>query len=518
MAATRIHTMDELAAAVVVRGSNEPSTQVADKELIVDASLIEHLLRRHDELLLDGAIRWRALTVEGELRLNNLQLGRSLTFESCRFVEPGGQKPATFDVEDSSFSSLELSACSLWKLSGRGVTVGSTLRIRNCEVASQIWLVDCRIGGSVSVSGTKIHALDAKENALNLYRAQIGGALYGDRGPSENGEDRQPFSADGRVRLIDASIDGVISLVGAQIANTGSTALSGDRLRAATLLLKGAGTRIEGRVSLVGAEFSTSVNLREASFVNPGRVALQLNGLRVGFRLRLDPYVVDGSLRMRNARLGVFTYGPLALSSCREVDSSGTTFDAVGYMDGPDSVELAPPSIEDLVSLLCERSTTPTSSCYQNLAAALRRQGEFQQARVVGIAGARANALAQPTPWRWLQRIAGAPFAYGFKPERALAILLVTMVLLGLVVANSGGLMVANEPGRCGTTHPCLQPAAYAVDVVLPIVDLGQDSSWHVDNSSAAGEWIQVLVWLSIASGWLASTAFVVALQRHFRE
>ena len=49
----------------------------------------------------------------------------------------------------------------------------------------------------------------------------------------------------------------------------------------------------------------------------------------------------------------------------------------------------------------------------------------------------------------------------------------------------------------------CLQPVVYSLDTIVPLVDLGQHDDWAV-NRSAPGAWtLAVLVWVSIAAGWL---------------
>jgi len=58
----------------------------------------------------------------------------------------------------------------------------------------------------------------------------------------------------------------------------------------------------------------------------------------------------------------------------------------------------------------------------------------------------------------------------------------------------------------------------YAADVVLPIIDLGQESRWQIDASQKWADLVEPLVWLAIVIGWVSSTAFLIALQRYFRS
>jgi hypothetical protein len=60
----------------------------------------------------------------------------------------------------------------------------------------------------------------------------------------------------------------------------------------------------------------------------------------------------------------------------------------------------------------------------------------------------------------------------------------------------------------------CFSPALYAVDTVVPLISLGQRSTWYPNAKAAHGgivEW-----WLNLATliGWLLSTVFVLSFAR----
>ncbi|MGH8903093.1 MAG: hypothetical protein ACRDYA_15845 [Egibacteraceae bacterium] len=48
--------------------------------------------------------------------------------------------------------------------------------------------------------------------------------------------------------------------------------------------------------------------------------------------------------------------------------------------------------------------------------------------------------------------------------------------------------------------HPAFYPAVYALDVLLPIVDLRQEF-WMPDASKPWGSWYLAWFWFSIAAG-----------------
>jgi hypothetical protein len=63
--------------------------------------------------------------------------------------------------------------------------------------------------------------------------------------------------------------------------------------------------------------------------------------------------------------------------------------------------------------------------------------------------------------------------------------------------------MVVAKPGE---THPSYHGAVYALDTLLPVVDLRQQAVWIPRGGVA---W---WAWASILAGWVLTTAVVAAL------
>jgi hypothetical protein len=61
---------------------------------------------------------------------------------------------------------------------------------------------------------------------------------------------------------------------------------------------------------------------------------------------------------------------------------------------------------------------------------------------------------------------------------------------------------VAVQPGYCG--H--FTPALYSIDLLIPVVDLGQKSSWHYRDDV-----MQAVAGLLQAAGWVLATAAATA-------
>jgi hypothetical protein len=69
-------------------------------------------------------------------------------------------------------------------------------------------------------------------------------------------------------------------------------------------------------------------------------------------------------------------------------------------------------------------------------------------------------------------------------------------------VRTPGDDPVPVQPGYCGT----FKPALYSIDLILPVIDLGQASSWHFRRfwPQVAGDFLQV-------AGWLLASAVATA-------
>jgi hypothetical protein len=193
----------------------------------------------------------------------------------------------------------------------------------------------------------------------------------------------------------------------------------------------------------------------------------------------------------------------------------------------------------------------------------LREMGHYEAAREVGIAfetRKRAIGLIGQTPesgpgwckaflWAWwrvvyrgvaaaLHGSYGALASYGYRPLKLLLIAAVVWgVCAGLdAVGSNNGVFAPGNPviyqnpayalcwGR-PNKHPiwtrckALSPAyttfdapIYSLNVLLPVGDLGQVSSWGPMTSTALGWAVQVSVWFETLFGWVASLLLIAVM------
>ncbi len=133
---------------------------------------------------------------------------------------------------------------------------------------------------------------------------------------------------------------------------------------------------------------------------------------------------------------------------------------------------------------------------YEQLASVYRQVGDDAQARVVLLARQRRERRTTAWPsrvWGWLQDIT---VGYGYLPQRAV-LWLVALLLTGSVAFGLA------PPARVpGEREPAFNPVFYTLDLLLPVVDFGQESAF---DARGPQQW---LAYFLIAAGWtLATTA-----------
>jgi hypothetical protein len=163
---------------------------------------------------------------------------------------------------------------------------------------------------------------------------------------------------------------------------------------------------------------------------------------------------------------------------------------------------------------------------WEHLARVLHTHGDHRGAERVLIAQRRAaRRHAGPglaTTWDWL---ADVTVRYGFRPNRAAfaIVLLILAVAVSLVLPAGHSTMRTTDAkgviympdgtaGRraCAAGQVrCFDPWWYAIDTVVPIIDLHQRSTWYPE-STAMDAWLSV----STVLGWVLSTVFALSFTR----
>jgi hypothetical protein len=199
-----------------------------------------------------------------------------------------------------------------------------------------------------------------------------------------------------------------------------------------------------------------------------------------------------------------------------------------------------------------KRQAAYDASPYEQAARVFRQHGYADGAKAILIAQHRHARRTIEGRWALPRRVLGTAYdltvGYGYRPGRVLWLLglLLILVTISLQVHGPQAAMRATSAGTVYTTQGPLQPRnatratsastpgatshgpsadacgdgqircfnsfLYATDTVIPLISLGQRSTWYPDTHAPYGTLMQW--WLNAAAvlGWLLSSIFVLSL------
>ncbi|OSC64264.1 oxidoreductase [Streptomyces sp. BF-3] len=352
---------------------------------------------------------------------------------------------------------------------GDGMTVAQDLQAEMIETLGELSLRGTKVGGSLSLRGSRLRAAEDRR-ALNAPQLTVERTLYmteawvsvdtGNQGTTPpygvvyaptpaRGTRSQNFESRGGVRLDDGRFGDAVDLHKARFTMTRQEELSLRRIVTPELRFN-AERPEEGRVVLNGAKVVTLIDL-STSWPGPGGLAM-------------------GGFVYEN----LVPYGHFPLSRRLEWVQAATP----EYVPEP----------------------------YERLATVMRSCGEDADAREVLLAKQRRRRETLPPAakaWGYLQ---DWTVAYGYRPGRAAVWMAV------LWAAGTAAFAQHTPPSIKGEEHPQWNPALYALDLLIPVINLGQDGYWRMEDAwqwAAAG---LVLV------GWVLATTVAAGATRTLRR
>jgi hypothetical protein len=456
-------------------------------------------------------------------------------------LRSAAEKGATFDARDSLGRPREIEADVLYELCVEAVTVrphgvdlshavvNGNLDFEGAEFRVSLTVTDCTIRGSVVL---------ARANALevNIERCAVDGEVRGDEFRSRHGLSLEHSRIAGTVTLLGIRTEGSLTLCGTRV--DGRDAVSGESINLDgarvggsvvmrdNMVLAGAlhipGIVIEGDLDLDGAHVLGPDGNGDAIVATACKV-----GGRAVFRSNFRPVgrlwfagADAGEISFRDARLSAaevslsdascrlfiptWAEAPTNMSldgfrftRCRDNDSQRPWRD--GWLSRRGPVEWSPDP-------------------YEQLASYFRSAGHDGLAREVQIAKNWVALRERRWPRRWAGAVVGILVGFGYRKwpaTVALAAVLACAMVTYAWVDSEGGMVPVDPPQgsvACGADYPCFNWFVYGADVVLPVIDFGQDSSWYPDSTTTAGHRGEALRWAFIALGWFLTTIFVAAL------
>jgi hypothetical protein len=409
-----------------------------------------------------------------------------------------------------------------YALHGDGIKVGGDVVVDGgFTAAGAISLSGADIAGQLRCSGAKLGAADSDGDALVADGLKTGGGVYLDDG----------FTAAGAIRLAGADITGELGCRGALLtgADKRGNTLVGGGMKVSDTVWLNEGFTAAGTVSLFSARAGGSVVLAPAKLPGANEVAFNFNATRaqIAGALRWVPAgQVFGRVNLEGASVGELEddWSDERLNGFwptgRQLRIDGLTYGRFGG-DQQATVEQRLDWIHSQY-----RGDNPAAFApqpYEQLAAVYRRGGQDSQARKVAIAR-RAdlrkcgdlNAYRRFGNW-----FLGWSIAYGYKTWRAgigLAAVFVVFVVLSFLaqqhhlmvpIGDTEGLHSVPSATKCTSSYPCFFPVGYAVDTVIPIINVHQADNWGPNGGTPWGEAFVIGTWIATGLGWALATLLV---------
>jgi hypothetical protein len=447
-----------------------------------------------------GALKLRGVRISGRLMLAGATIAPYVQFDDCRLDED-------LMLPECTAGSMRLVRCLIPRLEAARLQISGDLHLPQCLVPGGIRLTDAQIGTDLLLNQITVHD--------SLGRR----ALAGDGLTVGQDMDAELIDVTGEFSLRSARIGGRLSLRGATLRNpAGSYALNASRISVEHTLYLTSGTvrppgvpltpgagnaesrtfTCDGGVRLDDGRFGNAIVVNRARFTLHDGQQLSLRRVQTP-DLRFTPgRPPDGTVSLAGARIGSLRDAPASWPA------GGTDLSRLSYDEIASRGEFPLPL---RIAWLHDATPEYSPEAYERLAAALRAGGEDSDAREVLLAKQRRRRETLPVAgrvWGWLQDVT---VGYGFRPGRA-AVWMGVLWALGAAYFAAHG---APRPTDSGY-RPHWSPALYALDLLLPVIDLGQDNAWRV---SGVDQWVASVLTLL---GWTLATTAAAGASRLLRR
>lgn len=500
-----------------------------------------------------SAVLREGFTAKGRIGLYGATIGGNLDMDTAQIENPDGDclSGPQLSLDGSilmrnGFTSkgrIRLFGAAMSNLAMDGAKLDSAAdRVAlDCEDANIKGSALLRAGftakGSVRLFGTTIRG-DLEMSNANLDGGGAS-ALIG-RGMWLQGSAllRDAFETKGLIDFYRAVIDGNLNMRNAKLDGAGRIAFSGIQLTVRYSAMF-SDFRAKGAVALFGAKVGSNLEVTNAQFGGEGERALDLRQAEVGRHFRMVDNRFAASIDLDGCTVGTLDDTSSGYTGAQTIALDGFRYERLAKPDLSAPSEPGRGITRSRVAWLARNHgdapgpETFAPQPYRQLALVLDRQGLSDDARAVRFELRRASRRhSARRMWRsgmfvgatravlhLSSGVFGLCFGYGLKPERAL-LTLVAYFLLGWGVfawANARGAMVIDlqpvanvaEDGAFGiqeqeralvTNLPCgeeIQPAYYALDVLIPLVDLRQEEKCEIGEVTEGALW----------QGWALPTA-----------
>ena len=496
------------------------------------------LLRRHGWQPDPRGVRLRGAAVADDLDLAGVHADVVLSLVECRI-------PA-IDLSRARLPDLTLAGVVTTQLTAVRLQVDHEVSLGRLRISSDgdgygvVQLAGARIGGDLTCFGADL--TNPAGPALNASGIQVGGDVYLTAEFRASGGDSL-----GTIRFDGGHIGGALYCNGAQLTNTSGPALDISQLRTdGNVILVGGfratGTGASGAVELAGTHIGGDLLYNGAQLTNTDGPALNVVDLALdGEIVLIEGFHATGAgrfgtVRLHNVRVG----GQLGCiegtidhhDGGDELDLSqsavGGLFLSAGFADHIDLDGLryegipAGASVDDWLRWLRDPEGTYSAQAYQRLAAVHRAAGHERDARRILIEQQR-DLLRRGGLSRWQRvrhRVLGATLGYGYQSWRALAALVITLVLAtGLTIAaGAKGVAVHTRDYQPGTHCSLVEQVGLGVDLAAPLISTGARTRCEVVTTSHPGQVLTAAGWVFQLAAWAFATLFIAGFTGVIRK
>ncbi|WP_433382855.1 hypothetical protein ACQPZX_19760 [Actinoplanes sp. CA-142083] len=416
------------------------------------------------------ALRLTGARVTGRLELACADVTAPISLHACDFDEK-------IEIYEATLRQVSFRRCGLHGIDASDAVFVAGLRLLDCRSEGTLQLAGAHIANALLLDGTR---LSDPVMALDGMRLNVGGDVV-----AQNG-----FRCRGEVRLTNAEVGGSLRWEGATLENPGGTALRAQDLRVGAIANFCTGFSADGALTLSYAQVTSHLCFERATIRGP----LDLRYAHTRYLLLQPTAAPAGLVDLSHMRAGVLRDDPDTWPA--ELRLDGLRYEALTDADDH----------ERRLAWLRRDDRGYRPQTYGQLAAFFRAAGRDDDAREVLLAGERHRRETLTRLGRLWGHLQDATVGYGYRPGRAVAWLL-ALLLVGAVVFQADPPRAA-EPAKA----PAFTAVAYAADLILPVIDLGQQSQYVPRG------WTVWVAYLLILAGLVFATTITAAAARRLRR
>ncbi|GHH34919.1 hypothetical protein HNQ79_000138 [Streptomyces candidus] len=459
-----------------------------------------------------AALKVRGVQIEGVLDLSGGTVSPYVELHGCRF-------DSELLLPECRFSTLRLVGCAFPRLEAARLHTEGDLHLPRCRVERGIRLTDAQIGTDLLINQIVVHR-DRNDRAIAADGLNVAQDLQAEL-----------IESYGEVSLRGARIGVSMSLRGSHLRNPyGKLALNAPQLTVErTLYLTPAGLssaaygnttppygigrglghvpvrgmrvqrfECEGGVRLDDGRFGDAVDLQEARFTMEDDQELSLRRIQAPELRFLCERPERGKVVLSGAKIITLVDRSTSWPGPGRLSMGGFVYETLVPLGHFPLVR----RLEWVTAATAEYAPEP----YERLAAVKRAGGEDSEAREVLLAKQRRQRETMPPAgkaWGYLQDWV---VAYGYRPGRA---------ALWMAVLWAAGTFAFSrydpEPISPGQ-HPQWSAPLYALDLLVPVINLGQDGHWRLEGG---WQWAAAVL---ILLGWILATTVAAGASRLLRR